>query len=70
MTDSIFSNNSIPREGIHKYRIPYIDLAAVDVFGTILFGGIITYILEKKYDFGNLEIIGIFIIIMFILIII
>lgn len=30
-----------PREGVHSHRIPYIDIASVDFFGTIIIAIII-----------------------------
>ena len=38
-----------PREGIHASRIPYLDLAANDVYMTILLAAIIAVLFKKKF---------------------
>ena len=43
LTKSKEGENSIPRQGIHKYRIPGIDLATLDVVGTVLAAVPISY---------------------------
>jgi hypothetical protein len=39
---------SVPREGIHKWRIPIIDLALLDVLGTFIAAYFIVKFTEKK----------------------
>jgi hypothetical protein len=40
---------SVPREGIHAYRIPGVDVAAVDIVGTAAGG----YVLAKYMDWSS-----------------
>lgn len=44
-----------PGEGVHSYRIPCLDLAAVDVFATIIVAIIIAYI--NNYSYWNTTIV-------------
>ena len=39
-----------PNEEVHAYRIPYVDLAAVDVVATFIFGVIFWYV--TRYCFA------------------
>ena len=40
-----------PNEGIHSYRIPYLDLAAVDVISVIFLAFIIYILIGKQISF-------------------
>ena len=45
-----------PREGVHACRIPVVDIAAVDFFGTALAALLISYSFGSTYSFSSVMI--------------